>query len=201
MWGETMNQLRTTSIGLILLILAACGSSESRPAHIPPPGNETVTPAGPASVRGDRAAVGPVGPAGGVFTLANGARLEIPRGALDEEVDFTFGIGAETSAFNNRDNMELMGPILMAMPGLESGGGEFTLSAPVGAIPSGFTEDDLQLAVEIQDEQQRGFSAETTATVWEYLPATLSGNTATATLPIIPGERFQFVVNGSMSKP
>ncbi|MEM9192207.1 MAG: hypothetical protein AAGF12_23745 [Myxococcota bacterium] len=198
-----MNKTLRPIVAALVLCLVGCGGSEPAPAYIPPPGNAEATAvrAGPVSISGDRAAVGAVGRAGGTFTLSNGARLEIPRGALEEEIDLTFGVGSETRAFNNRENLRLVGPSLMAMPGVESAGDDFTIVAPVGSLPSGYDESDLRLAVEVQDDQQRGFSAETTATFWEYLPAELSGNSASADLPILPGERFQFVLSGSVAKP
>src|SRR3954453_19737192 len=50
--------------------------------------------------RGGEKLTAEIGSAGGTLELDNGARLEIPAGALSESVQITFAAGARTTAFS-----------------------------------------------------------------------------------------------------
>jgi hypothetical protein len=184
--------------GLILPGLAACGGNEGPVPILVPGDDETsggrATPL-PARASGDRSASTAVGPAGGVLSLSNGARLEIPAGALAEEVELTFAIAEATRSFANREDIELVGPTVMAMPSIAAAEGKvFTLDLPLPSLPADHEPEDVTLAVEIADQTQRHLST-TTQTTWEFFPATANGGRASAELPALPGYRFQFAVS------
>src|SRR5262245_59321116 len=108
-------------IALVSLV-SACGASAPPP---PPPVTiaAEVTPR-PVRKRGGDTLIARVGRAGGPLELDNGARLDIPAGALDEEVEVTFADGTRTTAFANRDFERPLGPTLEIAP-------ELTLTGPV----------------------------------------------------------------------
>ncbi len=78
-------------------LLAACGGSQSAQATTGGPlvEQESRPPAGPVSASGSGEARAIVGPAGGTLSLTNGARLEIPAGALAREVEISLHVGAD----------------------------------------------------------------------------------------------------------
>ncbi len=135
-----------------------------------------------------------VGREGGKLELANGARLEIPAGALSETAEITFSEGAHTTAFANHEYERPVGPTLQVGPTLNLKK-PFKLSVPLGKMPEGFTAKDLTLAAEVMSDSQRAVPMQGTQTRWDYLPATSTSERAVAELAQIPGYRVQFVVS------
>lgn len=177
------------------------GGNESEPLFTPEnTGGEAATrSAGPVHERGDTSVTATVGPAGAVLELSNGARLEIPQGALGDEVELVFGLGARTQAFSNRDHERTVGPTLIIQPALVAQPGtRIVLSAPVAAIPQPFTEEDVTLATETVDEMDpRADVRPTVQTIWQYAPASVQGGRLTAELQELPGMRVQFLLSRS----
>ena len=136
------------------------------------PSRPNQSPPSPVHLRGDRTAEGEVGPAGGSLSLTNGARLEIPEDALDEEVVIAFSVTSATQAYANRDDIQLVGPSVMAIPPLNAAdGAQFTVSVPIPNLPRDLPDEAVQLAVEMTDAHQRVGSSATTQTHWELHPS------------------------------
>jgi hypothetical protein len=144
--------------------------------------------------RGSNKLVVMVGPAGGTLELDNGARLVIPAGALAEPVEVTFAEGARTTAFSNHDYEHAFGPTLdVVVEGdLQS---PVSVSLPDNKLPSGFTEKDLAIGVEVPSSTQRAVQGQGTATRWDYLTAKAEAGRAVAQLAQVPGYRVQFIVS------
>ena len=143
--------------------------------------------------RGSDKIVVEVGEAGGVLELDNGAKLDIPAGALDEDVTLTFAAGARTTAFANRDFERAVGPTLEIAPELAPSA-PLTVSIPLTQLPEGFAADDLALGVEVIGNQQR-LGGQGTQTRWDYAPAASEHGRAQARLTKLSGLRVQFVVS------
>jgi len=143
---------------------------------------------------GDSKLIVEVGRGGGVLRLGNGARLDIPEGALNEPVEITFSEGTHTTAFSNHEYERPIGPTLEIAPALDLNQ-PFKLSVPLGSLPEGFAEKDLTLAAEVMSESQRAVQMQGTQTRWDYLPASSDAGRAVAELSQIPGFRMQFVVS------
>jgi hypothetical protein len=137
-----------------------------------------------------------VGNAGGTLELDNGARLEIPQGALSEPVEITFGRGGHTTAFSNHEWERPLGPTLTLTPTLALGS-PVKVSVPLSTLPEGFSESDLALGLEVMSDNQRAVQMTGTQTRWDYLPASTASGRATAQLDALPGYRLQFVVSKS----
>jgi hypothetical protein len=135
-----------------------------------------------------------VGKAGGTLELDNGARLEIPQGALGETVEITFAHGNKTTAFSNHDWERPLGPTLEIAPGIALGA-PVKVSVPVTTLPEGFAETDLALGLEVASDEQRAVQMHGVATRWDYFPAAASSGRAVAELNELPGYRLQFVVS------
>jgi hypothetical protein len=135
-----------------------------------------------------------VGGQGGTLELDNGARLEIPRGALTEVTEVTFSRGTKTTAFANHEWERPLGPTLEVSPGVPLGT-PVRISVPVSNLPEGFTADDLALGLEVPADQQRGAEMTGTVTRWSYIPATSTSGRFVAELDQLPGYRLQFVVS------
>jgi hypothetical protein len=188
-----MHQLRWGSVGLLLI---ACASSAPKPAKPAPAVTvaETPPPALPVRKRGGDKLIVEVGSAGGTLELDNGARLEIPQGALNEPVEITFAQGTKTTAFSNREyerpvgpTLDLAPPVALAVPA--------KVSVPVQSLPEGFSEADLALGLEVLSEEQRAVQMHGTQTRWDYFPAVSASGRAVAELSSFPGFRLQFVVS------
>jgi len=137
-----------------------------------------------------------VGEDGGTFSLSNGARLEIPEGALAEDVELTFSVGTATQSFNNREDVRPVGPSVMAQPAVVlQPGTRITISSPMGMLPDDFTNEDLAIAYEEVSEAQRAMQMGTVQTIWQYGPARAEGSRMVAELSQLSGLRFQFVVS------
>lgn len=181
---------------LIVGLLAGCGDGGSTTSIVPQTsGDEEDEVVRAANASGDRTVTARVGPPGGSLSLANGVRLEIPRGALEEAVEITFSVAEPTRSFANREDIRLIGPCVMAIPAVQAAGGEsFKLSGPIPSIPDGFEAEDITLTVEVPSSDQREMH-QSTQTLWDFLPAQASGGRAQAELEGLPGFRFQFAVS------
>jgi hypothetical protein len=179
------------------VLSSACAASPAKPpvpapaaAHAPEPERSV-----PIHKHGRDKLIAEVGSAGGTLELDNGARLEIPAGALSEAVQITFATGARTTAFSNKEHERPIGPTLELAP-------ELALSTPVKVsipalrLPDGFAEADLALGLE-QLGAQRAVEMQGTQTRWDYFPATAEAGRAVAELAQIPGYRLQFLVSKS----
>lgn len=190
---------------LIATLLAASaivgcgGGSEPEPLFTPENtgGGEGSGAASPVHERGDTSVQATVGPAGAVLELSNGAKLEIPAGALGDRVEIVFGIGSQTQAFSNRENERTLGPTLLVQPALVAQpGARIKVSAPAGPIPQPFTEDDVTLATENVDEMAPMSDVRTNVqTVWQYANASVQGGRLVAEVQELPGMRVQFLLS------
>lgn len=188
---------------LSVLVGFGCGGdNEPEPLFTPEnTGTGGEAPGGGRAVheRGDASVTATVGPAGGVLELSNGAKLEIPAGALGDEVEVIFGIGSQTQAFANRDFERPMGPTLLIQPALVAQpGARIKVSAPMGSIPQPFTEEDITLATEAVDEMDPMSDVRTNIqTVWQYANAEVVGGRFVAEVQELPGMRVQFLLSRS----
>jgi len=190
-----MNALR---LMICLPWLVACGASA--PARTSPPMTATAQPPpaveSPVHRRGGDKLITSIGPAGGSLSLDNGARLDIPAGALEDHVEVTFATGTRTTAFSNRDFERPVGPTLEIAPALTVSR-PLRVSIPLATLPEGFTEADLALGIEGVSSTQRAVQGQATQTRWDYHPARSEHGRAHAELEQVPGLRVQFVVSKS----
>lgn len=161
---------------------------EARPAAAPKP-------AGPVHEKGDGVITAEVATPGGTLELRNGAKLEIPEGTLAEPTEVTLGPGAHTKVFEHREGTEPIGPILQVEPSMVAApGARFELSIPFPrGLPSGYSQDDLALGVEMMDEQ-RALQMGGVRTRWQNFPARVQSNRLLGELEELPGMRLQFLV-------
>lgn len=145
--------------------------------------------------RGGEKLTAEIGSAGGTLELDNGARLEIPAGALSETVQITFAAGARTTAFSNKEHERPLGPTLEIAPELALSS-PAKVSVPAREIPEGFAETDFALGLE-QLGSQRAVEMQGTQTRWDYFPAAAQAGRAVAELAQVPGFRLQFLVSKS----
>lgn len=152
---------------------------------------------GPVNQSGDRNVTANIGSPGGTLSLTNGARVEFPAGALSEAAEVHFSVGTQTHAFNNRDYEKPVGPTIHLQPDMAlSGGLGVSVSIPMASIPSGFSEDDLTLALEIPAGRQRSSVMGSTQTTWMHIPASSQNGRFVAQITErVPGMRLQFLVS------
>jgi hypothetical protein len=189
--------------GLALAPACGGGAASERPATVPPPARPpepttpSTAPVGVVHARGELSVTARVGPAGGDLSLANGARLDIPQGALGEVVEVVFAVGEPTSAFRNRDDEKTVGPSLVVSPELVAlGGARFRITLPFVELPAGFESRHAAVALERQDEASSGFRGGATRTTWEHHEATATTDRKFVTeLAQLPGYRVQFLVS------
>ncbi|MBX3272565.1 MAG: hypothetical protein KF729_20060 [Sandaracinaceae bacterium] len=180
---------------LAAALLYACGGTQTQSTtgggleEAPPP-----RAAGPANARGDTEARATVGRAGGTFSLANGARLEIPSGALARDLEVSFGVGADGQAFGDREHQRAVGPMLNVEPALDSEGPPFVLSIPQLPIPNGWSDSDLAFAMEEVHDEQRAIDTLGTVTRWQFYSASVEGGRIVARTTGLMGHRVQFGV-------
>lgn len=186
---------------LSVLVGLGCGDNQPEPLFTPENtgGGEAPRTGSPVHERGDTSVTATVGPAGGVLELANGAKLEIPAGALGDDVDVIFGIGSQTQAFANREYERTIGPTLLVQPALVAQpGARIKVSAPMGSIPQPFTEEDITLATEAVDEMDPMSDVRTNIqTIWQYANADVIGGRFVAEVQDLPGMRVQFLLSRS----
>lgn len=191
-----MRVLRTW-LGLGLFALTACGGSQSVQsttggplAEEPPPRQR-----GPVSASGSGEVRATVGSAGGTLSLSNGARLEIPAGALSRDVEVTFHVGADGQAFGDAERQRPLGPMLSIEPALAAeSGASFVLSIPSLPVPTGFESDDLAFAMEETDDGARAIDTIATQTRWQFYHVQVEGGRFVARTQAFPGHRVRFGV-------
>ena len=71
-------------------------------------------------------------------TLANGVRLEIPAGALSEDVELTLHVAPPAREAWDDETKRPLGPVVEITPAVQSQGEPFMLSAPANPIPDGY---------------------------------------------------------------
>jgi len=181
-----------------LSLMSACGGSAPTVApHAPTELSQSAAKHSfPVHQRGTDKIVVEVGAAGGVLELDNGARLDIPEGALSEALTLTFAEGARTTAFSNQDFERALGPTLEIAPEL-SLAAPVSVSIPLAQLPEGFAPKDLALGVEVMATQQRAVGGQGTQTRWDYTTATSEHGRAQAQLTRLSGLRVQFIVSKS----
>ncbi len=185
-----------SALTLVVCVGACSGAATNTPAARAP--EPVVGDSSDSSVavhkRGGEKLVVEVGRAGGTLELGNGARLEIPAGALSETVEMAFSEGTHTTAFSNHDYERPVGPIVEIGPTLALNR-PLKLSVPLSRLPEGFEEKDLTLAAEVVADKQRAVQMHGVQTRWDYLPASSDAGRAVAELNEVPGYRMQFVVS------
>ncbi len=176
--------------------VGACGgaTTNSPQAQAPKLAVEQSAPSVAVHERGGKKLIVEVGSAGGTLELGNGARLEIPAGALGETVQLVFSEGQHSTAFSNHEYERPVGPIVEIGPPLALNQ-PLKLSIPLSRLPDGFEEKDLTLGAEVVSDTQRAVQMHGVQTRWDYLPASSAGGRAVAELGAVPGYRMQFVVS------
>jgi hypothetical protein len=179
---------------VFLTLLLGCGAArQSEPVAVAPV-EEAPAPVGPVNARGDDAVRARVGAAGGTLSLSNGARLEIPEGALSEEVEIAMSNAPACRAFGDAESQRPLGPVLNVEPPLSTSTGAFELSIPQVALPGGYREDDLAFAVEDVAVGSRASETLATETHWNFLPVVVRNGRFVARTDGLPGHRVQFGV-------
>ena len=184
-----------SALTLVVGAGACSGAATNKPpARKPEPALERSEPSVAVHKRGGEKMIVEVGSAGGTLELGNGARLDIPAGALSETVEMTFSEGTHTTAFSNHEYERPVGPIVEIGPTLALNQ-PLKLSIPLSRLPEGFAEKDLTLAAEVVSDEQRAVQMHGVQTRWDYLPASSASGRAVAELNEVPGYRMQFVVS------
>lgn len=188
-------RLSWTGLACALWVLTACGGSQDVQATTGGPLiEEEQRPTGPVSATGSGEARAIVGQAGGTLTLSNGARLEIPPGALAREVEVTLHVGAEGQAFGDGERQRPLGPMLGVTPAIVAEEGSFVLSIPEQPVPTGFASDDLAFAMEEADADARAIDTIATQTRWQFYPVQVEGGRFVARTEGFHGHRVRFGV-------
>lgn len=190
-----MKELRTSKTGsmvLLVLTLAACGGGaqarrEGTSVAARPPPLVPVHASGEAEVRAR------VGRAGGTLELGNGARLEIPAGALGEEIEIDFSVGSPAREAWDDETKRALGPVLEVEPPIQSSGDPFVVSCPAMSIPEGWAPGDLALGHE--EEAGDTHLGGATLTRWQMWPARIEASRFVAEMPELGGHRIQFGVS------
>ncbi len=167
----------------------ACGASAPPPVveEAPPP----PPPPRPAHLSGDREVRGVVGRAGGSIALTSGLRIEIPAGALREDVTFHVGIGANANVWSSEEGEVESGLLYDLSPSVRAEAGHtFTVSAPAHAPPSGF--ESARVALGMEEERATRAFTDVVQTRWQYMRARREGERYTADAPYLGGHRLQF---------
>lgn len=193
---EQRRSSRWGSAALVLALAGGCGggaSSEPVVASSTPVEEATPVRRGPVSARGDDDVRATVGAEGGTLELANGARLEIPAGALDSDVELHFHVGHDAREAWDAETKRPLGPIVEVAPAVRASSGQFRFSAPAARLPEGFEVADLALGQE--EEVGATHLGGATQTRWQMWPARIDGDRFVADLPALGGHRLQFGVS------
>ncbi|MBN1655811.1 MAG: hypothetical protein JXA30_18745 [Deltaproteobacteria bacterium] len=195
-----MKELRwfcSAVLGSIMLLGCGGGAGESSGLDTTAQGAD-IAPTGPVMKSGGTSVTALMGPAGGRLDLANGARVEIPAGAIQDAKEIVFKDAPRTTVFKDEDvqGNRPVGPIILVTPELYAPEGSyFVISIPFSSLPEGYDESSLLLAYETPSSQQRNYAEDTTVTIWNYEQAAISGGRAVAKLGSLPGMRFQFILS------
>jgi hypothetical protein len=158
-------------------------------------GGEVPRPTGPVNARGQDEVEARVGPAGGQLELSNGARLEIPAGALNESTQIAIRIGPPTQAVGRREGEQQIGPVILIEPAVVAAPGHrITVSIPLNSPPSGYEPSDLAVATEEPDDS-RAMEMGGNTTRWTMGPASHQGGRLRAEVEQLFGLRLQFVAS------
>lgn len=184
------SSLRSTLTVTLATLVVACGSAPP-PAPVvreepPPPPPRTAV-----HLRGDRDVHGVIGPEGGSITLADGLRIDIPEGALDEDVTFDADVGAEANVWSSEEGEVESGPLYDLRPFVVAASGHtFTISCDAPPAPTGFESADIVLGME--EEMERRAFTDAVQTRWQYHPARREGDRYVADVAYFGGHRLQF---------
>lgn len=184
------------AVVIVLALAGGCGGGASaEPVVASTTPVEEATPArrGVVSARGESEVRATVGVEGGTLELANGARLEIPAGALDSDVELHFHVGSPAREAWDAETKRPLGPVVELEPAMRAASGQFRVSAPASPLPDGFDAADLALGHEevVGDTHLGG----ATRTRWQMWPARIDGDRFVAELPALGGHRLQFGVS------
>lgn len=192
---QRQQQWKWAAVVIALACASGCGGARPEPVVASTAPVEEATPArrGPVSARGENDVRATVGADGGTLELANGARLEIPAGALDSDVEIRLHVGAEAREAWDDETKRPLGPVVDVEPAITASSGQFRVSAPAMPLPDGFDLSDLALGAEeeVGDTHLGG----ATRTRWQMWPARVDGNRFVAELPALGGHRLQFGVS------
>jgi len=175
---------------LLTMLSVACGGSPPRPtpSEEPPP---PPPPPSPVHLTGANDVHGVIGPAGGSISLASGLRIDIPAGALREEVTFDVAVGAEANVWSREEGEVAGGPLYDLRPAVVAEDGHtFTVSATARAAPRDFTPDRIVLGME--EERPRRAFTDVIQTRWQSHPASHAGQRYVAEVASLGGHRLQF---------
>ncbi|MCA9602477.1 MAG: hypothetical protein R3A78_06505 [Polyangiales bacterium] len=134
-----------------------------------------------------------VGPAGATLHLTNGMSLDIPSGAVTTPVEVTM-VAGESSQLLNSGSRQTVSPSVEVRPAIAANAGTtFEISAPLVALPRGYSDEDLALAVERPDEH-RVLDRGPMRTLWQNYPVERKGGRIVAHVDTLHGLRVVFVV-------
>jgi hypothetical protein len=89
-----------------------------------------------------------------------------------------------------------VGPTLTIQPALVAAPGtRITVSVPFAQMPAGFSEEDIAVAVEVVDDNQRALQMGGVQTRWHNFPASITGRRMVAELTELDGLRLQFLAS------
>lgn len=192
--------LRKAALGLGIVLSSGfalgCGARNDKVVESAPSHQNAYRDERPVYRQGQDRVDAEIGAWGGVLTLANGARLEIPRGALEATTALSFRIAEASKIFAHRDHDGPVGPSLLIEPAMKvSGGKPIALSIPF-ELPSGKEgKPEFSIATEFRKDEQRMSSLGTTQTRWEFGPAELRGERLFALYEEVQGLRHQFLMS------
>jgi ZU5 domain-containing protein len=185
-------RLRVPSLLCVgVLAWAGCGGARGTASSSAGPITES---SGSSSANGSAEAHAVVGRSGGTLSLANGARLAIPPGALDQNVDVHFRVGADCHSFGDRERQRALGPVLAIEPGLNASDGQFEVSIPQQPLPGGYSTSDLAFAMEETHDGARAMDTIATQTRWQFYNVSVENGRFVARIDGLPGQRVQFGV-------
>lgn len=193
-----MKQQVLLTILCALAIVACGGGSMERPAASSDSESSSGSefPSGPVRKHGGDAVEAMIGPDGGQLELANGARLDIPAGLLEEPTQLVMRNAPATTAFLNQEDLAAVGPLVFVSPEIYgSGSAKLVFSIPLASLPAGYEDEHLQIANEQPEGDQREYAENTTTTRWHYDRAARENGRAVARFSSLPGMRLQFVVS------
>lgn len=135
--------------------------------------------------------VATLGPAGGSLELASGWRIEIPEGALEDDVELRFVTGHEANVFSREEGEAGVGTLAELSPMVIAAEGHLLrVSAPAGRAPAGFERSHVVLGME-EEARGRAFGDAVT-TRWQYHSGSGEDGRYVAEVAYLGGHRLQF---------